>query len=384
MRKCQKNWIPQLLLSLCLVSCGVRSSSNFTPTPANVKEGSSQQANAPVTEIRLEKLYEWHYLDQYVDNVRWAPQGGKFVVSFFDNVKMFDVNTLQEIWGIPSTSPAYSASAPTFSLNGQWLYLYVRLRGPQVYDSQTGELLTEIIPNYQDPCLLNDADGAVISLDGHTLFVNVEDNRQKQVDFTEVQKWDVSSQQCEVYAKIEGHARSIDISSDGKFLSASTGKDTSVSNNSMSEDGEIVIWTMDTGEKICSIHNNGAFARFKPLESRLLVPNPSLNRLSYWDVKTCSIVQDIIGETSYYDFAFSPDGKMIALWDSGSISLLDADSGVLLKEIKDPSLESAPLNYLQSRLTFSADGRYMLSVLNHDPLEVTIILWNIEIVNPNH
>lgn len=378
MRKCQKIWILQLLLSLYLVSCGAHYSSSFTVTPTYVKEDPSQETTTPVAQIKLEKLHEWHYLNQYADNARWAPHGDQFVVSFFDTVKMFNVNTFQEIWSIPSKAPAYSASAPTFSLNGRRLYLYVRLRGPQEYDSQTGELLTEVVSNYQDPCLLNDANGAVISLDGHTLFLNVEDNREKQVDFTEVQKWDVSSQQCEVYGKLEGHARSIDISSDGKFLSASTGKNTSVSNNSISEDGEIIIWNMDTGERICSIHNNGAFARFNPLESRLLVPNPSLNKLSYWDIKTCSIAQDIIGQTSYYDFTFSPDGKIIAIWDSGSISLLDADSGVLLKEIKDPSLENAPLNYLQSRLIFSPDGRYLLSVLNHDPLEVTVILWNIE------
>lgn len=378
MRKCQKSWILLLWLSLYLVSCATSYSSNSTAAPTTVEEGFTQELNTQVAKIRVQKQYEWQFLNQYVNNVGWAPSSNQFVASFLDAVKMFDVNTFQEIWSISSTAPAYSASAPVFSPNGQRIFSYIRLRGPQVYDSQTGNLLTEAVPEYQSSCFKNDADGAVMGLDGHILFASVEDNRKKQVDFTEIQRWDPFSLQCDVLDRIEGHSRSIDISSDSKYLSASTGKGTSVSNNSLSEEGEIVVWNIETNEQVCSINNNGAFAHFKPLESRLLVANSSLDKLSYWDIETCTIVQEIEGVTTYYDFAFSPDGNMIALWDGGSISILHADSGKLLQKLDDLPLENAPLKYLQSYLAFSPDGHYLLSALNRDPLESLVILWSIQ------
>lgn len=378
MRIHKKIWFTVLLLCIYLASCIPSVSNNTTAMATNEAKVPSREPNAQVAKVSIKKLNEWRYSDQYVDNVRWTPTSDKFAVSFFDEVKMLDVKTFQEMWSVPSTAPAYNASAPVFGPDGQLLYLYVRLKGLQVYDSQTGELLTEAPPDRQSLCFLNDADGTMLSSYRHTLFASVEDNRKKQVDFMEIQRWDVSSLHCDVISRIEGHPRSIDISSDGKYLSASTGKGTYVSSDSLSEQGEIVIWDIETKEEVCTIKNKGAFAHFKPLESRLLVADPSLDKLSYWDIATCSVNQEIEEVTTYYDFAFSPDGKMIALWDGGSISILDADSGALLQKINDPSLENMPLNHLQSYLAFSPDGRHLLTMLNRDPLESVIILWSIE------
>jgi WD40 repeat protein len=372
--------VTALLLCFCLVSCvsATSTSNNVTASPTSQTEVVPHEANAQVPEVNVTKLNEWRYLDQYVNGINWAPSSDQFTVSLFDIVRLFEVNTFQEVWNIPSLAPAYNAGAPVFSPNGKLLYLYVRLKGLQMYDVQTGDLLKEAVPDYQSLCHPNDANGAVISIDGQTLFVSVDDNRKKQVDFMEIQSWDVLTLQCEVLFRLEGHSRSIDISSDGRYLSASTGKGTSISNGSLSEDGGIIVWDVESKEQACFIKNKGSFARFKPLVSELLIADPSQDKLSYWDITTCSLDHEIEGITTYYDFVFSPDGKMIALWDGVSISILDAGSGALLQRMNDPSLENTPINYLQSYLAFSPDGYYLLSVLNRDPLESLIILWGVE------
>lgn len=380
MMRIYRNWVMAMLLCLYLVACvsGVSTPNSTAVPPTSGMESETTPASTQSVKLGIKKINEKIYHDQYVTGIKWNPIANQFALSFIGVVRLFDANTFQEEQNIFSLAPAYNISAPVFSPNGELLYLYTRLKGLQVHDSRTGDLLREVAPEYQSFCLLNDAFGSVISADSRSLFTSVDDYREKPLVFVEIQRWDTLSLQCEVLSRIEGHFRSLDISSDGKYLLASTGKRTAVSNDLLLEDGEIVIWDVESGEQVCFIKNEGSFAHFKPLESMILVANPRLDKLSYWDVTTCSLDHEIEGITTYYDFAFSSDGKIIALWEDMSISVLDAESGALLRKISDSSLKNTPINYLHSYLAFSSDGQYLLSVLNQDPVESLVVLWNIE------
>jgi hypothetical protein len=334
----------------------------------------------PPLSIRVTKLHEWLLSKPHVYAIKWAPRDDKFVVLSAEDTTMYDASTYQEVWSFPPIAPAYYASGAVFSPDGKSLVLYVGGSGLQVLDSQSGQLLAQkTMDNNPGGCLQTEASKTILDSDGQTFFINTQ-NLEKPSVSPEIQIWNLLSLQCTgVFAKTEGHTRSLDLSSDGKFLALGVGLDTAVSSsNEVIENGRITIWNLETKKQTCSIDHQGSFASFKPASSLLIVADPTMYKLTYWNVTTCSSAQELIGITTHYGLTYSPDGQLLAIWNDG-IWILDANSGKVLQKISDPAPSNIfPIDRLNSFISFSPDGRFLLYSIHQLPSESLIFLWELE------
>lgn len=361
-----------ILFLLYQTSCAIPASTG------NLSVTSTMQS--PV-KLKITKLHEWSFPGQDVLDIEWASHSDGFVVVTSEKTIMYDVDTYQELWSISPIAPAYNASVAVFSPNGQTITLYIRLAGLQIRDATSGGLLLESRHNNypgKSDCLPLEAFHAVLAPQ-QTLFLSVEDYHLKGAIFTEVNVWDLSSLQCkETFLRTEGHARSLDLSTDGRFLALSVGVNTRSGSNETIEDGQITVWNRETRRRACSIGHQGSVAHFKPGSSLLLVSDPKNKQLAYWDVQTCQIVGTLSGIAARYNFAFSPDGQWIAVWENG-IWILDANSGKALNRIDDPAPDHVDdIMRFYSTLTFSPNGKFLLYEVRQEPIRGKIFLWNLE------
>ena len=337
----------------------------------------------PKSSIRVTKAFEWVLSGKNILDIKWAPNSDKFIVLTSDEATLYDVSTYQKFWSITPIFPAEYASSVVFQPGGQAINLYIGGVGLQIHDVQSGRLLAEK-PKGNNPgnCLQAEATGAVLSPDGHTLFISIEDHRDKSNDFTQVHRWDVSSLQCTgAFMRTEGHARSLDLTSDGKYLALSVGLNTKEVDNDIQENGQVTVWDLEVNQRACSIGHQGSIVRFKPRSSILVVTDPEKNKLAYWDVTTCDMVGELSGVTTLYNFTFSSDGRLLAIWKDG-IWILDADSGDVLYKIIDPvpltSTNIDNISRLLGKLSFSPNGRFLVYSIRREPIEGLIYLWSIE------
>lgn len=371
-----------LLLNSCtiLVSTESQTATSTIETNNSPETAVTQSSEVP----RITMLHEWVLPAQNIKDIKWSPAGEHLVILTEEHVTLYDTSTFEEMWRIESIAPAYYASAATFSSDGKTLTLYTRLTGLQRRDTRSGMLLAEK-PEYNNPanCFPSEAVDAVFSSDINNMFVSInrEDSQQQSDIHSEIHAWNVQNLECtSVFGRIEGNARSVDLSFDGKYLALGVGLNTSTSGNDIKEDGQIAVRNLESGQLVCSIAHQGSFARFKPGNSVLLVANPAKNQLVYWNVETCDMVGELTGITTRYDFAFSPDGRMLALLDNDNdISIIDPSSGTVLQTINDPTSDNVlPMNRLFGFLSFSPDGKYLIYAVRKEPFESMIFIWAIE------
>jgi len=346
-----------------------------TDVPNNsVTTYSKTPTNTRSIVLRDTELHNWLLPESRIYGINWSPGGDKFVVLTSSGVTMYDANTYQAIWSIPQIT-----HASVFMPDGKSLILYIYSSGFQVRDTQTGQLLTEKSDNYPPDCFRFEAHDAILSSDGNTLYLSVEDQSDKRVTFTEVHVWNMRSLQCEgAFLRTEGQARSLDLSTDGKFLILSVGLNTSDSGGEVSEDGQVTVWDLEINRRACSIGHQGSIARFKPGSPLLFVSDPKNNQLAFWDMNTCQMVGALNGITTRYNLAFSPDGQILAVWSDG-IFILDPNSGKVLANISDPEPNSIfPTDRLSSILSISPDGGFLIyAVHQFAPPASLIYLWKL-------
>ncbi len=382
----RQRWIilGTFVLILLQTACVKRHPVLSPEAPATVETSATPEgvATRPVDVIQLTKLHEWSLPAENVKDIRWSPAGNYFAVLTEDRTTVYETNSLEELWSISPIAPAYYASAIAFSSDEKTLVLFIRLAGLQKRDTVSGQLLAESREDHNPAnCFPAEAMDAVLSNDGKSLFVSttIEDSQQQSYVYSEIHKWDMSKLECvDVVEKIEGSARSLDISSGGKFLALGVGLNTSVSGNEINENGQITVRKLENNQQVCVIQDQGAFARFTQESSILLVSDPANDRLVYWDVEICDIVATLQGITTLYNFAFSPDGRLLAIWTNG-VSLLEPSSGNVLQTISDLTANNVlPLNRLYISLSFSPDGKYLIYAARQEPFESMIFIWEIE------
>jgi len=380
-----------LLFYQAACASGTRAGSTvpfLTASPADIPSKETpvlpETVTTPVaTWTRITPLHEWVLPNQTINDINWSPTSDKFVIVTYDSVTMYEVNTYQTLWSIAPVAPAYYASAAAFSLDGQSLVVYAHLIGLQMLDAETSHLLAETPKhNYPYNCFPSEASNAILSLDGRRLFVSIDlpKRLKNYAAFSEIHIWDTLSLECaDVLVETEGHARSLDLSFDGKYLAFGAGLNTSLSKDGIEEDGQITVRNLEIGQRACSIGHQGSFAHFRPASSVLLVTDPKKDRLVYWDVTRCDEVGELMGVTTSYDFAFSPDGRLLAIW-KGDILIVDANSGNVIQKLSDPVSNNVfPIDRLVfGSLLFSPDGRYLLYAIRREPMESLIFLWRIE------
>lgn len=333
--------------------------------------------------IQISQSHEWALPGQNILDIKWSPDRDKILVVSSRQVLAYDVNTGQEIWHIPYSAPAEYASAAVFLPDGESFILYNRLLGLQVYETKSGKLQLEKRENNNPGnCTITDALNAIISTDGQEMYISisVEDQQQKSYTYSEIQVWDTEKLECiSKLSNIEGHARSLSLSTDNKFIALSTGLNTSISHNNVNEIGQVVVRNLKIGQQACSIGHQGSIAQFKPDTHILLVADPKHERLAYWDVEKCDEIGEINGITTRYLMAFSPNGRLLAIWDE-NIKIVDTITGNILGTLDDPAPRDVFVlsRLIFSSLTFSTDGNFLLYSIRKEPSESLLFLWELE------
>jgi WD40 repeat protein len=371
-----------LLQTSCTIRTPVASPVVLATMETNIVPEEIATATREVDALQIEKIHEWFLPAQNVKDIKWSPAGNYFVVLTEERTTLYETSTLEELWSISPIAPAYYASAATFSSDGKTLVLFTRLHGLQKRNTISGLLLTESTEDHNPAnCFPSEAVDVALSIDGKSLFVSttMEDSQQQSYVLSEIHKWDMSTLECVgVTEKIEGNARSLDLSSDGKYLALGVGLNTSVSGNDVEENGQISVRNLEYGQQVCLIQDQGSLARFTLENSILLVTDPEKDQLVYWDVETCNTIATVKGITTRYNLEFSPDGQLLAIWNNG-ISLIDPKSGDVLQMIDVPISDNVlPLNRLYSSLSFSPDGKHLIYAVRQEPFESMIFIWTIE------
>ncbi|MDI1443079.1 WD40 repeat domain-containing protein [Polyangium sp. 6x1] len=192
---------------------------------------------------------------------------------------------------------------------------------------------------------------ATFSPDGKTLAIPYTDEK--------VRLWDIEKRR--VKATLGGNRGGIwgtAFSRDGKTFAASTDK------------GGVQIWDARSGalKKTISIPEDDPAMTIALSPDGSLLVTSNLGGVSVWDTKTGSVRAKLEQYVYYGDFAFSPDGRRLAITcHSAAVCVVDATSGSILKKI---SLQAAGI----SSLFISPDGKTLAA----QPWDGTLRILDLE------
>jgi hypothetical protein len=390
-----------LLLGGC--SSGIRTPTTPTPENATIIPMTSQPTSLPNTAtvtptsepaLKLISLHDWTLYDSTVESVgdiHWAPDSSKFVVTnpySTSPLAVYDVKTYAKLWDDNLRSEVYSASASIFSQDGQFIYAGLAFPvGVQVRDAKNGEVLSTGEENYHSNCPAGRVYSIALSKDGHMLYFLVEDNIDKTVTYSDVVAWNIASLKCVgTLVKTKGYAKSLVVSPNGRFLAISISEGlSSYLTDNLAEKGHTVILDIETNKEICTV--TGAPVVFEPGNTTLIAfeskreQNSWINKITNWDIEQCKYINDLTQvvppEYILPPVSIMPDGKILGIGQT-KIRLLDTDTGKILFETDNPSLQTSDDLHRMDILSFSPDGNFLLFATRKGIHESVIRLWKIE------
>lgn len=389
------NLIQFILLSILLTACGPAPAATRAPAADTIPPTrliTSTPEDMPTilpTQIttQITKLFEWSLPSPRKKDIAWSIEGEPFVVvpagsssgKPSGGAVMYDANSLNEVWRIEPLGVTLYLSSAAFSPSGEIVAFYAD--GIHVHDATSVPMIT--VPQINNPgrCLISKhfAKNIVWLHDGKTIVVGVNDERQKSSTTVEVQLWDTSSSSpkcAEVFAKVEGTFRSLDLNAKGDYLALST-RQSLISDvvTGIREVGQTQVWNIATKQQTCQI-DGALVAKFNPTNDLLLVSDFEKGNLAYWDVEKCELIQPLVNSSHPYDFAFSADGQFLVV-NEGNILIIDPISGKTLSKIDSPLTPDEPTWYLDATLSISPNGNYLVYSVPNAPRGSKLFLWKI-------
>lgn len=123
-------------------------------------------------------------------------------------------------------------------------------------------------------------------------------------------------------------------------------------------DGTVRVWDVNRATGVTRVHEGAIIehAVFRPDGARVVTPKNGMRmEVSVINANTGAILRTVGGSDSSFTAQYSPDGKLLAGEGSRSINVWDAESGVLVSELKE---HAGDVN----ACAFSPDGRRLVSV----------------------
>jgi len=329
----------------------------LTPTPT-----------ATPPPVRLVQWAEWE-LDR-ISSAAWLPDSQSIVFSGYEAPEWGDPRTyrytidpLQQSWQIDDVGYSLAVNPDGSVIAGDGGL------GLTLWDAQSGQVIRGPYGGYAGsgssfPAFLPDGPGLLVGQTGFYYMGSSE---------TQITLWDYEQSEYDpvsesLMIESDGWMADMAISPDGELLTAAL-------DNLLGEDGlehsQVAIWDLATNSQRCTILGDD-FA-LSPTEKIVAVSNYRFegsiggsrekDDLILYDTDTCQPLRTIYQSSYIADFAYSPDGKTLALAipfgdDTYSIILVDAATGELLYE------QRGLWNGIW-QLTFSPDGKYLLSIENY-------------------
>lgn len=298
--------------------------------------------------------------DVYIHDIKWSPNNNDFAILTLWDVTLYDSNSFEIIWKIPSFNFHGTPSSLDYLADGNSLIVYASGNEPKMLDITSGSVLDNNLTTINNnDCSMITAANTILNWDNNTLFVDTTNYGQAKSN-PQIVEWNLDLMECIIFAETNGDPRSLDLSFNGSYLVRGSGFGFSVFKGAAMQDGLIIAWDTKTREEACKIEHQSAYAHFKPESLLLAVPNPKKTEINYWNIPNCVIENKIEGVSAFYDFSFSPNGRYLAFWDDG-IWIIDPVNGNVFQKLENPSLTRVePINNLSGFILFSMDGKYFI------------------------
>lgn len=247
-----------------------------------------------------------------VGSIAWSPDGNKFAASLYEDVKVWDAVTWQEILTLSPSSFRTTIWSIAWSPDSSQLAAVSYAGRPQnfrIWDIQTGQ---EVIVPETDGYLYSVA----WSQDGDTLVTAAGNG---------FIVWSSMGQRRDVFSRIGGDIVDAAWSPDGDQVA------------SVGDSDEVYLWAVGTGEtQILAGQSRNYFitsVRWSPDGSRIASVSDD-GSLWVWDVATGEGEQLVQAEGELYTLAWSPDGSKIVY--GGQDNLLE------IVAVPDPTADDPP------------------------------------------
>jgi len=322
-------------------------------------------------EVVLAKIKEW---DGSMP-VAWS-KDGKYLASISDDKLELENFALETLWR-QDLSPVVVGgnSAVTFSADDKFVVVYDAGLGTHLFDINNGKQLAS---SKDDNCL-NGADLMHFDSYPRNMFTNSNilyvgfDGNNKIVERRPIQvsAWTVQPLHC------KGKVITIPVPESGPSsittmnLSPSSDYLVLVSTHYYSDvyEGWIKVWDTKNYNQLCEIP--GTYAVFRPSNGLLAVTNTTDDKISYWDVTKCELVESINIPAYKLEQAmvFTPDGKYIIIQRT-SLQVFDADTGELVFDTLTKIISCGDL-------AISPNGKYLFAEYCENGGPVTA-LWQVQ------
>lgn len=308
-----------------------------TPQPTQTHPPASPTASP--LQVELSPAAEWR-LDHFGE-AAWAPDSRHLLITDYDlysaddRTTLYDIESLEPVWQVNR-----ELINAVFSPDGKRI---VTGANPVAFwDAETGEPIASYLrgnATYYPVFLPN---GAAL------LIGRVWDYFEEADARTEIGWWNDEEKDLDLIIEERGALASLELSPDGQWLLTALGNvPGSISGR------RVFVWDLSTDSKRCDLP--GLDAHFHPSGDSLAVATEE-GMITLYDTRSCQALRPL-GTAEYVSqFAFSPDGKMLAFAGkpSDTIWIHAVSTGEELFQITD-------LLHITDPLAFSPDGKYLLS-----------------------
>ena len=318
-----------------MIPTGTSESISVSPTATQSEVPSRIISAENVT--RLSTAVEWEMMR--VDDLVWSPDGLLFALVGTEKnelrIHLYDSRAHSQVWSRKTgggISIDFSADGTLIATGGGDLELWAVSSGQRldVYRGNARRYIKFI------------SDGQTILL-GETYYPHPD-----ETPFSLLRLWDVERRKTHEIMRINGSMWSLEISPDNHLIA------TSIENQNDDIVEQVLLWDISSQKQICSFQ--GDYGIFNPSNDMLAVAEGEV--INLWDVRTCQLIGVIEERAEPFSLAFSTDGTLLAFGNNlehGSIQIWDVIANKRLYTIQD-------VYDRVSRLSFSPDGRLLLSV----------------------
>ncbi len=284
-----------------------------------------------------------------IRDIKFSPDGTRLAVARSRGIWLLDVQTGDEL--VQFTGFADSAATIAFSPDGNMLVgSSIKDNTVRLWDVHTGRNIRA----FKGRSKKNWVGDVAFSPDGKTIVIRRWNKTLCLLDLN-------TGKTLRIFKKDTEKISRVAFSPDGRTIASS------------GEDKTVRLWDAHTGKNLHTLTGNTEriwHVAFSP-DGKMIASKSNDDTVRLWDTHTGQPLRTIYMSSLGFNFAFSPDSKMIACIGFGTIDLWDVNTGQHLRKLIKTYRRLASTLNIGRLIAFSPDGRMIVSA---GPFEVH--LWD--------